>query len=404
MLYIAIASLVISIAVLIIVIISMTSAKKTADSAIDETIQILSKEIYNSKTESSSQVDRLRDSFTMQFHGIKEDNASIQTSVRNKLDERLDKMQADLNAALMRMMQSNEAKLDEMRRTVDEKLDKTLETRLQKSFETVSQQLESVYRGLGEMKTFSEEVDTLKKVLSNTKARGILGELQLGQIVSDILPEQLYEREFSTIPGSKDRVEFAIKLPGSGENGHVYLPIDSKFPLEDYYKLLDAYDTADTDAIETQRKALKQRVKQFAKDVVTKYIAVPYTTTFAILFLPTEGLYSEIVRDAAFFDTLRKDGVIIAGPTTLSAILNSLQVGFKTLQIQKGAAEIEKTLGIVKSEFEKFEDILVKVYNRIQTAGGEIDELIGRRTRAINRSLREIQTYSGEDATKLLDE
>ena len=329
-------------------------------------------------------------------------SAGSMESIRNKVDERLDKIQAELEKALGSLLASNEKKLEEMRLTVNEKLEKTLEARLQKSFETVSTQLESVNKGLGEMKTVAESVGSLNKVLSGGKTRGILGELQLGQIIEDMLPSQLYDIEVSTIPGSRERVEYAIKLPGAEDGKHIYLPIDSKFPLEDYYRLLDGYEAGDSAAIETSRKALLMRIKQFAKDVKEKYVSPPDTTNFAMIFLPAEGLYSEIVRDSSFLDDIRRLGVIITGPTTLSATLNSLQIGFKTLQIQKGAAEIERTLGVVKKEFENFEGVLTKAHDKITQAGNEIETLVGRRTRAINRSLRGVQTYTGEDTQTLL--
>lgn len=357
-------------------------------------------------------IDRLKDSLTAQLVATGEaqrraiGDLSVNTGeslekIRNKVDERLEKIQGELERALNELRSSNEKKLDEMRLTVDEKLEKTLETRLQKSFETVSTQLESVNKGLGEMKTVAESVGSLNKILSNTKTRGILGELQLGQIIEDMLPPQLYDTEVSTVSGSRERVEYAVKLPGGEIGKHVYLPIDSKFPLEDYYRLLEGYENGDAALIETSRKALLARVKSFAKDVKNKYVSPPETTNFAVIFLPTEGLYSEIVRDSAFFDGLRRDGVIVTGPTTLSAMLNSLQVGFKTLQIQKGAAEIEKTLGSVKKEFETFETVLNKAHEKITQAGNELDTLVGRRTRAINRSLKEIQIY--DDTPSLPD-
>ena len=357
--------------------------------------------------------DRLKDSLTMLISGAKDSqqnainelskntNESLE-KIRNKVDERLDKIQGELDRSLSALRVSNEQKLEEMRLTVNEKLEKTLETRLQKSFETVSTQLESVNKGLGEMKTVAESVGSLNRILSNTKARGIMGELQLGQIIEDMLPPQLYDKEVTTVTGSGDRVEYAIKLPGAEDGKHVWLPIDSKFPLEDYYRLLEGYDNGDASQIDVSRKALYNRIKTFAKEVKQKYIRPPETTNFAVIFLPAEGLFSEVVRDPAFIDGLRRDGIIITGPTTLSAMLNALQVGFKTLQIQRGAAEIEKTLGAVKKEFESFEGVLTRAHNRITQAGGELEILIGTRTRAINRSLREVQVYTGEDAQKML--
>jgi len=329
-------------------------------------------------------------------------NAGGMENIRNKVDERLEKIQAGFEKALNALLSSNEKKLEEMRLTVNEKLEKTLETRLQKSFETVSTQLESVNKGLGEMKTVAESVGSLNKVLAGAKTRGILGELQLGQIIEDMLPPQLYDVETATVSGSRERVEYAIKLPGLEDGKHIYLPIDSKFPLEDYYRLLDGYEAGDSTLIETSRKALMQRIKLFAKDVKEKYVSPPETTNFAVIFLPAEGLYSEIVRDSTFLDDLRRDGVVITGPSTLSAMLNSLQIGFKTLQIQKGAAEIERMLGSVKKEFESFEGVLTKARDKVRQAGNDLDMLAGTRTRAINRSLRDIQTYTGDDSSTLL--
>ena len=323
-------------------------------------------------------------------------------NIRGIVDSRLEKIRLELEKSINVLQASNEKKLEEMRQTVNEKLEKTLETRLQKSFETVSTQLESVNKGLGEMKAVAESVGSLNKVLSGAKTRGILGELQLGQIIEDMLPASLYDVEVATVSGSAARVEYAIKLPGSGDGKHVYLPIDSKFPLEDYYRLLEGYEQGNSELVETSRKALLQRIKGFAKDVKDKYVSPPETTAFAIIFLPAEGLYSEVVRDPIFLDKLRHDGVIVTGPSTLSAILNSLQIGFKTLQIEKSASDIEKTLGIVKKEFGNFEGILYKAHDKIMQAGNEIETLVGRRTRAINRSLRGIQTYTGEDSQEIL--
>jgi DNA recombination protein RmuC len=217
-----------------------------------------------------------------------------------------------------------------------------------------------------------------------------------------MLPPQLYDVEVPTVSGSRERVEYAIKLPGTEEGKHVYLPIDSKFPLEDYYRLLDGYEAGDTAQVDISRKALLNRIKAFAKDVIAKYVSPPDTTNFAVIFLPAEGLYSEIVRDPSFLDDLRRDGVIVTGPSTLSAMLNSLQIGFKTLQIQKGAADIEKMLGVVKKEFENFEGVLSKARDKIRQAGNELDTLANTRTNAINRSLRGVQTYTGDDTQALL--
>jgi len=319
--------------------------------------------------------------------------SEMQSGIRDKVDERLDAIQ-----------KSNEQKLDEMRKTVDEKLDATLNARLKNSFEIVNQQLESVNTRLGEMRSVAESVSNLNKALSGSKTRGILGELQLSQIIEDMLPSQLYEREAMIGKGDRERVEYAIKLPGQEEDGYVYLPIDSKFPLDDYYRLVDGYEKGDTVVVEESRKALLSRIKVFATQVKDKYINPPVTTTFAVVFLPTEGLYAEAVRDAAFFENLRKQGVMLAGPTTLSALLSSMLVGFKTLQIQKGADEIQRTLEKAKREFGTFGDVLVKAQTRIKQTGEELDLLVGTRTNKINAALKSVQTYTYNEGEELLQE
>ena len=326
------------------------------------------------------------------------------TQLRSELSQQLTRNRDVTDQRLREMQQSNEGKLEAMRVTVEEKLEKTIQSRLQASFATVSQQLESVNKGLGEMQTVARDVGSLNKVLSNTKTRGILGELQLGQILEDILTPAQYEREFATVAGSSERVEYAVKLPGTVEGEVVYLPIDSKFPLADYYRLEDAYEAGDRDEVERSRKALLAAVKRFAKDIQSKYLAPPQTTNFAVLFLPTEGLYSEVVRHPAFFDALRREEqVVVAGPSTLSALLNSLSVGFKTLNIQKSADDISKVLGNVKNEFQKFGGILVKAQKHLQHANSNIDELLTRRTNAIERTLRHIELSDQGDVSALLD-
>lgn len=326
------------------------------------------------------------------------------TESRDRSDQRLTLINQNLSEAVKDMQASNEKRLDQMRQTVEEKLEQTLQTRLQASFETVSKQLESVNQGLGEMKTVAQDVGSLNKVLSNTKTRGILGELQLGQIIEDIMTESQYEREFATVSGSTERVEYAIKLPGTGQGDYIYLPIDSKFPLEDYYRLEDAYETGDKEQIEAHRKKLLTSIKRFAKDINSKYLNPPETTNFGIMFLPTEGLYSEVVRHAAFFDSLRREeNIVVAGPSTLSALLNSLSVGFKTLNIQKNADDISKVLGNVKGEFDKFGGMLLKAQKQLNTASKTVDSLLTTRTNAIRRALSTIETYQDRSTESLLD-
>lgn len=337
------------------------------------------------------------------LQGVREELYQGLTQVRQEMTENLAANRDKTDERLRDIQASNEVRLEQMRQTVEEKLEKTLQTRLQSSFETVSKQLESVNRGLGEMQTVARDVGTLNKVLSNTKTRGILGELQLGQIIEDIMTPAQYEREFATVEGSSERVEYAIKLPGQEGQDYVYLPIDSKFPLADYYRLEDAYEAGNKDEIELYRKALLASVKRFAKDIQSKYLAPPRTTNFGVLFLPTEGLYSEIVRNPAFFDGLRREEqIVVAGPSTLSALLNSLSVGFKTLNIQRSADDISKTLASVKTEFGKFGGILAKAQKHLQHASGNIDELLTRRTSAIERTLRHIELSDGEQPLDLL--
>lgn len=326
------------------------------------------------------------------------------TEMRLEISENLTKNRDKTDERMRQIQESNDRRLEQMRQTVEEKLEKTLQARLQTSFETVSKQLESVNRGLGEMQHVARDVGTLNKVLSNTKTRGILGELQLGQIIEDIMTPSQYEREFATVAGSSERVEYAIKLPGQVEKEYIYLPIDSKFPLADYYRLEDAYESGNKEEIDLYRKSLLASVKRFAKDINKKYLAPPATTNFGVMFLPTEGLYSEVVRNPEFFDSLRRDEqIVVAGPSTLSALLNSLSVGFKTLNIQRSADDISKVLGNVKSEFNKFGGILLKAQKHLQHASGNIDELLTRRTNAIERTLRHIEISDKSDFNGLLD-
>ncbi|KXT74475.1 DNA recombination protein RmuC [Streptococcus sp. DD10] len=337
------------------------------------------------------------------LQAVREDLYQGLTQVRQEMTDNLSQNRDKTDERLKEIQASNEVRLEQMRQTVEEKLEKTLQTRLQSSFETVSRQLESVNRGLGEMQTVARDVGTLNKVLSNTKTRGILGELQLGQIIEDIMTPAQYEREFATVASSNERVEYAIKLPGQEGQDYVYLPIDSKFPLADYYRLEDAYEAGNKEEIEFHRKALLASVKRFSRDIQQKYLSPPRTTNFAILFLPTEGLYSEIVRNPSFFDGLRREEqIVVAGPSTLSALLNSLSVGFKTLNIQRSADDISKTLASVKTEFGKFSGILVKAQKHLQHASGNIDELLTRRTNAIERTLRHIELSDGEAPLELL--
>ncbi|TWS94617.1 DNA recombination protein RmuC [Streptococcus sp. sy018] len=325
------------------------------------------------------------------------------TQQRDWSDKRMESIAQQLNQAVHTMQTSNEERLEQIRQTVDEKLEQTLHRRLQASFETVSLQLENVNKGLGEMQNLARDVGSLSKVLSGSKTRGILGELQLGQIIEDMLSPQQYEREFATVSGSQNRVEYAIKLPGQAQGQFVYLPVDAKFPLDDYYRLEEAYDLGDKQVIAKERKQLLTSIKGFAKDIANKYLNPPETTQFAILFLPTEGLYAEVVRQADFFDALRREQhILVAGPSTLAALLNSLSVGFKTLNIQKNAHDISKILGNVKTEFGKFGGLLEKTQKQLRTASNSLDSLMTTRTNAIVRALDKVDSYQDQDTAFLL--
>ena len=311
-------------------------------------------------------------------------------------EQKLEAIRQTVEKKLSDISEENSKKLDEMRRTVDEKLQKNLEDKMNHSFKLVSERLEQVYKGLGEMQTLASGVGDLKKVLSNVKTRGILGEIQLGAILKEILSTEQYEENVATIPNSKNVVEFAVKMP-SGEGGFVYLPIDSKFPQDAYVNLKDAYEDADTDAIKQASSVLVTRIKAFAKDIHTKYVEVPYTTDFAIMFLPFEGLYAEVINTTGLVEYLQREYHInVAGPSTMAALLNSIQMGFKTLAIQKRSQEVWKVLGEVKSEFNKFEKVIENAQKRIIQANDELDELVGTRTRAIQRKLRSVESIEGE--------
>ena len=304
------------------------------------------------------------------------------------------------------LVKSTEQKLEKMRETVDEKLHKTLEERLGQSFKLVSERLEAVQKGLGEMQTLANGVGDLKKVLSNVKTRGVLGEIQLGNILEQIMAPEQYEANVKTKKGSNDHVEFAIKLPGKDDEGNVvYLPVDAKFPQEDYVRLQTAYDEGDIAGIESANKALVQSVKKFAKDIRDKYIDPPNTTDFGIMFLPIEGLFAEVVRQPEVVALLQREyKIIITGPTTLAAMLNSLQMGFKTLAIQKRSSEVWQILGAVKNEFGKFGDVLEKAQKKINEANKELDNLVGTRTRLMLSKLRKVEELPTNESVKLIDD
>ena len=302
------------------------------------------------------------------------------------------------------LVKSTEKRLDEMRLMVEEKLQKTLNERIGQSFELVRSQLENVQKGLGEMKTLAEDVGGLKKVLGNVKTRGTFGEIQLGALLEQMLSPEQYASNVKTRKNATEFVEFAIKLPGKDDGKEVvYLPIDAKFPKDVYEQYVDAYEAGDVSLMESTSKQLEITLKRMAKDIHDKYIEPPYTTDFAILFLPFESIYAEVIRRTSLVESLQKDyKIIVTGPTTLGAILNSLQMGFRTLAIQKRTSEVWSVLGAVKTEFGKFGGMLEKVQKNLQSAGDQLEEVMGKRTRAIERKLRQVEALPIEESSKML--
>lgn len=302
------------------------------------------------------------------------------------------------------LVKSTEKRLDEMRIMVEEKLQKTLNERIGQSFELVRSQLENVQKGLGEMKNLAEDVGGLKKVLGNVKTRGTFGEIQLAALLEQMLSPEQYEANVKTRKNATEFVEFAIKLPGK-DNGRdvVYLPIDAKFPKDVYEQYMDAYEEGDTTRIESTSKQLEITIRRMAKDIHEKYVEPPFTTDFAIMFLPFESIYAEVIRRTSLVETLQKDyKIVVTGPTTLGAILNSLQMGFRTLAIQKRTSEVWGVLGAVKTEFGKFGGMLEKVQKNLQNAGDQLEEVMGKRTRAIERKLRQVEALPTEESKKML--
>ena len=317
-------------------------------------------------------------------------------------EQKLEAIRGTMEKKLTDLTADNNRQLAEMRQTVDEKLQKTLEDRISQSFKLVSERLEQVYKGLGEMQNLAAGVGDLKKVLSNVKTRGILGEVQLSAILEQILAPEQYEENVRTRSTGSERVEFAVKLPGDGDSV-VWLPIDAKFPGDAYAALVDAYDSGDAAAVDAAAKNLERIIKSEARDIHEKYLEPPYTTDFAIMFLPFEGLYAEVVR-RGLLEVLQRDYKInIAGPTTMAALLNSLQMGFKTLAIQKHSSEVWDVLGAVKTEFDKFGTVLEATQARINQANAELDKLIGTRTRSIQRKLRGVTSLGDREAAQMLE-
>lgn len=341
---------------------------------------------------------------------VRAENKQNLAEVQQRLDrskaettEILNKMQTSNGEAMEKLRADNQKSLDKINDTVNEKLQKTLNDRISQSFEAVNKRLTEVYQGLGEMKQVAEGVTDLKKVLSNVKTRGIMGEIQLSSILSEILSPEQFAEQISVIPGGAKRVDFAVKLPGASPDRSVWLPIDSKFPADAYQSLLIAYDNGDSEEIKRKRSALETEIKVFARSISEKYIAPPHTTDFAIMFLPFEGLYAEVINLGLVEYLQREYKINITGPSTMAAMLNSLQMGFRTLEIQQKSGEVWKILEQAKKEFASFENVLDGIRKKLNNVDGELEKLIGTRTRAINRSLKEVRLTSEEETALKLE-
>ncbi len=372
----------------------MSTNAQRARAELSQTLQAVSDSLLRRLTENAGMQKDQLDSFGRQLAHLTQLN-----------EDKLETMRKTIENRLYALQQENNIKLEQMRATVDEKLHSTLEKRLGESFKQVSDRLEQVYKGLGEMRTLATGVGDLKKVLTNVKTRGTWGEIQLGNILEQILTADQYAINVQTKQGSGERVEYAIKLPGRDTNPHkvVWMPIDSKFPQEDYQHLLDAQEAADKDLAAQYIKRLESRIKVEARQIKAKYIDPPNTTDFGIMFLPVEGLYAEVLRRPGLCDILQREyRTIVTGPTTLSALLNSLQMGFRTLAIEKRSSEVWELLGVVKAEFGKFGDVLTKTKKKLQEASHTIDRAAVR-TRAIERKLRKVQELPPEQTAELVE-
>ena len=393
---------------------------KTMERKLQEIRKELTSEMRDSRKESTQNVQAMSSSLghSLESSFAREDSrlVSLENGMNDRLlamdkrlassalqnERRLEHMRETMENRLTAIQNDNNQQLAEIRSTVDEKLQKTLEEKLGRSFKLVSDQLEAVYKSMGEMQNLATGVGDLKKVLSNVKTRGIFGEIQLGAILEQIMSPEQYDRNVITKPNSSDPVEFAVKFPGD-DDSTVYMPIDSKFPLDVYQYLLNAYDSGDKEEIDRASRELYSRVRQEAKKIRDKYIQVPFTTDFAILFLPVEGLYAEAVRIGVVDEIQRLYRVSVAGPTTMAALLNSFQMGFRTLAIQKRSSEVWKVLGDVRTEFDTFGAVLQNAQNRIVKANEELDKLIGVRTRQIQRKLKDVSELSQATASHLTD-
>ncbi len=391
-------SILILLAFAIYLIISNNSASDTIDSSKDFD------SINENITKFDGYLDKSLKGISEQLQQNRSDTNSIAKDNRDELKESLKDLKESIDTRLKSIQEDSTKQLDKMRDTVDEKLQKTLEKRIGESFKQVSDRLEQVHKGLGEMQTIATGVGDLKKVLSNVKTKGTFGEYQLGNILEQILTPDQYEQNVQTNPDYNGSIEYAVKLPGSDKDNTIWLPIDSKFPTESYEILLDEYEKADKESIERARKNFISAIDKFAKDISSKYIAPPHTTDFAVMFLPVEGLFAEALREPDIMGKLReKYKITLTGPTTLSALLNSLRMGFNTLLVQERSSEVWNILSAVKSEFATFGTQLSKVKSQLNTASSSLDVLQGTRARAMERKMRDIELIDTSKSNQILD-
>ncbi len=379
------------------------------DTALDKSGKDTREEFRLNREESGRQAYSSRQELTKSLGSFEEkfkantlDFSKQQALLNKESIESIKEVKVSVERHLRDIREDNNKQITEMRKTVDEKLQSTLEKRIGESFKQVSDRLELVHKGLGEMQTIATGVGDLKKVLSNVKTRGVLGEYQLGNILEEILAPGQYGKNVATKKGSQANVEYAVRLPGQSNDSEIWMPIDSKFPIESYNRLLDAYDSGDKSLIDISQKELTKTVESFAKDIHNKYIDPPHTTDFAIMFLPVESLYGEVLRHSGLFETLqRKYKITITGPTTLSALLNSLQMGFRTLAVQKKSSEVWKVLEAVKTEFGKFEEQLDTVYSHLHKASNSLDVLKTTRTNVMLRKLRNVGSLETKSSLEI---
>lgn len=404
MIWFGIFSLVVAAALVVALFLLARRSGQSSDPIATE-IDALAKEVAGLKAVSSAmttaqeaRLKTLSQDLTQTLDSMKKDIGDRLSNMNQLAEQSADRVRNALNERLAAIQTENAAKLEEMRKTVDEKLHATLEERLGQSFKMVSERLEQVHRGLGEMQTLASGVGDLKRVLTNVKTRGTWGEFQLEALIEQIFTQDQYQKNIATRPNSSERVEIAIRLPGRLDDAPVWLPIDAKFPIEDYQRLLDAHERADSEQVEAAAKSLESRIRLEAKTIREKYIEPPHTTDFAVMYLPTEGLYAEVLRRPGLAETLQREfRVVVTGPTNTAAMLNSLQMGFRTLAIEKRSSEVWALLGSVKTEFEKFGEVIAATEKKLQEASNKFSE-VGRRTRVIQSRLKSVESLPAADS------